>query len=70
VAARTDQEDRSAEFAHRQHEQVDPARQQDRRQQRQQDATEDLAHAGAGTSAASSSSRWICVIPLDANRMP
>src|SRR5712691_8793692 len=47
VGARTDQEDRGAELAHGQHEDVDPAGQQDRRDQRQHDASEHLPEAGA-----------------------
>src|SRR5437879_11367437 len=38
----SDQEDRGAELAHRENEDVNPAGQQDRRQERQQDAPEDL----------------------------
>ena len=47
MGARPDQEDRSAKLAHRQHEDIDPGREQHRRQQRQQDAAEDLDHARA-----------------------
>src|SRR5215510_11965638 len=48
MGARPDQEHRGAELAHRQHEDVDPRRQQHRQQQRQQDAQEHLPYARAG----------------------
>ena len=47
MRARTDQEDRCAEFAHRQHKDVDPTCQQHRREKRQQDAREGLGEPGA-----------------------
>src|SRR3984893_14761288 len=47
MGAGSDQKDRGTELAHREDEDVDPARHQDRRQQRQQDAPEYLAEPRA-----------------------